>query len=82
MNLRQDKVNLIRCLCMSSPSPLHRLATQNFDERYKRKQSESFLSQSELTICELRLHGVVENQTSIENRLLLEIFFCRIPVLI
>ena len=25
---------------MSSPSPLHRLAAQHFDERYKRKQSE------------------------------------------
>ena len=37
-------------LCMSSPSPLHRLATQHFDERYKRKQSESFLSQPEHTI--------------------------------
>ena len=35
---------------MSSPSPLHRLATQHFDERYKRKQSESFLSQPEQTI--------------------------------
>ena len=35
---------------MSSPSPLHRLATQHFDKRYKRKQSESFLSQPELTI--------------------------------
>ena len=33
--------------CMSSPSPLYRLATQHFDERYKRKQSESFLSQPE-----------------------------------
>ena len=32
---------------MSSPSPLHRLATPNFHERFKRKQSESFLSQSE-----------------------------------
>ena len=29
-------------LCMSSLSPLHRLATQHFDECYKRKQSESF----------------------------------------
>ena len=67
---------------MSSPSPLHRLATQNFDERCKRKQSESFLRQPELTIYELRLHGVVENQTSIENRLLLEKKICRIPVLI
>ena len=37
-------------LCMSSLSPLHRLATQHFDERYKRKQSESFLSQPEHTI--------------------------------
>ena len=36
--------------CMSSPSPLHRLATESFDERYKRKQSESFLSQPEHTI--------------------------------
>ena len=35
---------------MSSPSPLHRLAAQHFDERYKRKQSESFLSQQERTI--------------------------------
>ena len=30
---------------MSSPSPLHQLATQNFDEHYKQKQSESFVSQ-------------------------------------
>ena len=37
-------------LCMLSPSPLHPLATQHFDERYKRKQSESFLSQPEQTI--------------------------------
>ena len=36
--------------CMSSPSPLHRLATQHYDERYKHKQSESFLSQLEHTI--------------------------------
>ena len=35
---------------MSSPSLLHRLATQHFDERYKHKQSESFLSQPEHTI--------------------------------
>ena len=35
---------------MSSPSPLHRLATQHFDEHYKHKQSESFLSQAEHTI--------------------------------
>ena len=35
---------------MSSFSPLYRLATQHFDERYKRKQSESFLSQPEHTI--------------------------------
>ena len=32
-------------LCISSPSPLHRLATQHFNECYKRKESESFLSQ-------------------------------------
>ena len=35
---------------MSSPSPLHRLGTQHFVERYKRKQSESFLSQLGHTI--------------------------------
>ena len=34
---------------MSSPSPLHQLATQQFDEHYKRKRSESFLSQPEHT---------------------------------
>ena len=34
-------------LCMSSPSPFHQLATQHFDERNKRKQSKSFLSQPE-----------------------------------
>ena len=44
-----QKIFLIK-LCESSPSPLHRLVTQNFDERYKRKQSESFLSQPEHTI--------------------------------
>ena len=37
-------------LCMSSPSRLHRLATQHFDARYNCKQSESFLSQPEHTI--------------------------------
>ena len=35
---------------MSSSSPLHRRATQHFDERYKHKQSKSFLSQPEHTI--------------------------------
>ena len=35
---------------MSSRSPLHRLATQYFDDHYKPKQSESFLSQPEHTI--------------------------------
>ena len=35
---------------MSSPRPLHRQAAQHFDECYKRKQSESFLSQQEHTI--------------------------------
>ena len=35
---------------MSSPNPLHRLATQHFDGTYKWKQSESFLSQPEHTI--------------------------------
>ena len=34
--------------------PLHRLATKRFDERYKRKQSESLLSQPEHTIWVLR----------------------------
>ena len=37
-------------LCISSPSPLHRLAKQHFDERCKCKHSESFLSQPEHTI--------------------------------
>ena len=37
-------------LCISSPSPLHRLAKQHFDELYKCKHSESFLSQPEHTI--------------------------------
>ena len=37
-------------LCMSSPCPLYRQAAQDFDERYKHKQSESFLSQQECTI--------------------------------
>ena len=32
---------------MSSLRPLHRQAAQHFDERNKRKQSESFLSQPE-----------------------------------
>ena len=41
-------------LFMSSPRPLHRLVTQHFDERYKRKQSESFLSQLEHTILTSR----------------------------
>ena len=41
---------LVQVFCMSGPSPLHRIATQRFDERYKRKQSESFLSQPEQTI--------------------------------
>ena len=35
---------------MSSLRPLHRQAAQHFDERNKRKQSESFLSQPEQTI--------------------------------
>ena len=35
---------------MSSPSPLHRLLTKYFDERYKHKQSELFLSEPEHTI--------------------------------
>ena len=34
-------------LCMSRPSPLLLLATQYLDERYKRKQSELFLSHPE-----------------------------------
>ena len=37
-------------LCMSSLSPSHRPATQHFDEGYKNKQSESFLSQPEHAI--------------------------------
>ena len=35
---------------MSSLRPLHRQAAQHFDERFIRKQSESFLSQPEHTI--------------------------------
>ena len=35
---------------MSSPNSLDRLATQYFDERFKRKSSESFLSQPGSTI--------------------------------
>ena len=35
---------------MSSPSPLHLLATQHFDGRYKGTQSESFLRQPEHTL--------------------------------
>ena len=45
---------------MSSSSPLHRLATQHFDERYKRKQSESFLRQPQHTIWASR-HRKFEN---------------------
>ena len=37
-------------LCMSSLSPSHRPGTQHFDEGYKNKQSESFLSQPEHAI--------------------------------
>ena len=46
---------------MSSPSPLHRLATQHFDERYKCKQSESLLSQPEHTIWVSR-HRTLKTQ--------------------
>ena len=35
---------------MSIPSPFHQLVTQHFDERYKRKEDKSFLSQPEYTI--------------------------------
>ena len=35
---------------MLIPSLLHRVATQHFKGRYKRKQSESFLNQPEHTI--------------------------------
>ena len=35
---------------MASHSQLHRLATQHFHERYKRKQIELLLSQPEHTI--------------------------------
>ena len=40
--LGQDKINF----CMLRLYPLHRQAAQHFDERYKCKESESFLSQS------------------------------------
>ena len=46
---------------MSSPSPLHWLATQHFDECYKRKQSESFLNQPEHTIWVSR-HRTLKTQ--------------------
>ena len=39
---------LVQVFCMSGP--LHGIATKSFDERYKRKQRESFLSQPEHTI--------------------------------
>ena len=35
---------------MSNPSPLHQLAAQHFDKRYKCKQSESSLNQPDHTI--------------------------------
>ena len=41
-------------LCISSPIPLHQLATQHFDQPYNRTQSESFLIQQEHTIWVLR----------------------------
>ena len=46
---------------MSSPSPLHQLATQHFDKRYKGKQSEPFLSQSEHIIWTSR-HRTLRTQ--------------------
>ena len=46
--LRAKQVNLIGS--MSSLRQLQRQAAQHFDERYKRKQSESCLSQPEHTI--------------------------------
>ena len=48
---------LIRSLYVKSQSigSTHRLATQHSDERYKRKQSESFSSQPEHTIWVSRL---------------------------
>ena len=48
-------------LCMSSLSPLHRLATQHFDERLKHKQIESFWSQPEHTIWVSR-HRTLRSQ--------------------
>ena len=46
---------------MSNPSRLHRLAVQHFYERYKRKQSESFLSQAKHTILVSR-HRTLRTQ--------------------
>ena len=46
---------------MSNPSRLHRLAAQHFYERYKRKQSESFLSQAKHTILVSR-HRTLRTQ--------------------
>ena len=45
---------------MSSPSPLHRLATQHFDGRCKRKQSQSFFEPA-------RTHHLVPKTQNFEN---------------
>ena len=48
-------------LCMSSLCPLHRQVAPHFDERYKRKQSESFLGRPEHTIWVSR-HRTLKTQ--------------------
>ena len=50
---------------MSSLRPLHRQAAQHFDERFIRKQSESFLSQPEQTIWVSR-HRTLRTQYSLK----------------
>ena len=48
-------------LIWSGRSPFHWLATEHFDEHYKRKQTESFLTQSEHTILVSR-HRTLRTQ--------------------
>ena len=56
------KTNLIWSgLCMSSPSLLNWLVTQHFDEHYKSKQNEWFLSEPEYTILVSR-HRILRTE--------------------
>ena len=58
--LGQNKVNLIRSLYVKSPS-IASTSSKHFNERFIRKQSESFLSQPEQTIWVSR-HRTLRNQ--------------------